>query len=95
MDQPKASLFDAILALETRQDCQKFLEALLTPPELTMIVNRWRVFPLLDKLPQRRIAEQLQVSLGTVSRANRTLKYSDTRCRQILKKLQSPTLSTV
>lgn len=86
----KVSLFDAVLALETGQDCQKFFDALLSPTELTKIVNRWRVFPLLNEgLPQRHIAGQLQVSLGTVSRVNRILKHGDPGCRQVLKKLLS------
>ena len=97
MNRSLPSLFDAILALETTHDCQKLFDALLSPSELAKIINRWQVvFPLLDGgLSQRRIAEQFHVSLGTVSRVNRTLKHGAPGYRQILHRLHSSTLSTV
>jgi Trp operon repressor len=96
MNRDLLSLFDAILALQTTHDCQKLFDALLSPSELAKIVNRWRVvFPLLDGgLSQRRIAGQLHVSLGTVSRVHRTLKHGAPECRQLLHKLHSTILST-
>lgn len=88
MDQSKDSLFDAVLSLENKHDCEDFFEALLTPQELVKVVNRWRVFPLIEQgFPQRHIAEQLRVSLGTVSRANRTLNYGGANSRQVLARL--------
>jgi TrpR-related protein YerC/YecD len=95
MDQSTDSLFDAVLLLETKHDCEELFETLLTPQELLKIVNRWRVFPLLEQgLPQRYIAKQLHLSLGTVSRANRTLTYGGAHSRHILTRLYRPMLST-
>lgn len=95
MTQSPPSLFAAILAFTTH-DSQKLFDDLLSTSERATIVNRWRVvsLALLDgKFSQRRIAGQLHVSLGTVSRVNRTLTHGALGDRPILHRLHS-TLST-
>lgn len=55
---------------------ENFLENLFTPPELTEIESRLRIMDLLGKgIPQREVAKKLKVSIGTVSRGARVLKY--------------------
>lgn len=90
MDTSSAALFDAILALETREECEKFLDDLLTRREITAFAKRWRTFCLLqgDWFTQREVQKLAKVSLGTVSRANRVLKYGTGTVRKIIQKLQ-------
>ena len=55
---------------------ENFLENMLTPPELEEIASRLRIIDLLQKgIPQREVAKKLKVSIGTVSRGARVLKY--------------------
>ena len=90
MDDLKTSLFAAILALERREECQKFLEDLLTPSEITTLAKRWRVISLLheNQLTQREIAKKADVSLGTVSRASNVLKNGTGESVRIINKLK-------
>lgn len=72
----KPTLFDAILALETDEECDRFFDDLLTPQELTALVKRWQAFLLLKEgSPQRTVAEILHISVATVSRVNRTIRF--------------------
>lgn len=75
MDDPKTFLFDAIIALETREECQNFLDDLLTPGELAEVANRLQMAYFLHKgLTQREVARQLKVAVASVNRANHVLK---------------------
>ena len=52
------------------------LNNLFTPQELEEISLRLQIFKMLKKgIPQRSIAQQLKVSIGTVSRGSRELQY--------------------
>lgn len=82
---------DAFIALETREECEKFLDDLFSPKERERIFVRWSLFNLLDKrLSQRKIAKALKVSVATVSRVNKTRKYGAGGYRSVIKKLQRP-----
>ena len=55
---------------------ESFLKDILTPAELDEISRRWQIVKMLnDGLSQRKIAKKLAVSIGTVSRGSRELKY--------------------
>lgn len=69
-------LCEALLRLETPEECRKFLEDLCTPQELHALADRWRVARLLAKgVPYRRIYDQTGVSTATVTRVSRSLTY--------------------
>jgi Trp operon repressor len=54
---------------------EKFLEDLLTPNEWEEIVERWQLVKQLHKgVPQRTIAKNLDVSIGTITRGSRMLR---------------------
>lgn len=69
------SLYHAILALNTVEECTAFFHDLCTPAEITAITERWRVAALLDqhKLSYREIHEKTGVSLATIGRVARFL----------------------
>jgi TrpR-related protein YerC/YecD len=73
---PAEDLFDAFLALKTREEVKDFLADLCTPAEVRAFIERWRVARLLDggELSYREIAERAGSSPTTVVRVARFLK---------------------
>jgi TrpR-related protein YerC/YecD len=73
---PAEDLFQAFLALKTREEVRDFLADLCTPAEVRAFVERWRVARLLDQgdLSYREIAERAGSSPTTVVRVARFLK---------------------
>jgi len=68
------ALFEAIVTLETLDECRSFFKDLCTPAELQALVDRWQVVALLEKgLPYRKIHELTGVSVTTVGRVARFL----------------------
>ncbi len=78
----------AILATaRTEKELDALLEGLLAPPELEDLVRRWRLLQRLEQdEPQRRIARDLGVSLGTIARGSRLLKYGPARFRDLVRR---------
>lgn len=74
-DQDYANLFDALLLLKSRDECQRFLTDLCTPAELLAFAERWKVARILDegKLSYRDIHTETGVSITTVGRVARFL----------------------
>ena len=68
------ALFDALIALETVDECRNFLKDLCTPAELQALVDRWQVVCYLEQgLPYRRIHDLTGVSVTTIGRVARFL----------------------
>lgn len=69
-------LFDAILCLETREECYDFFEDLCTVNELLSISQRYEVASMLkSRKTYLEIAEKTGASTATISRVNRSLIY--------------------
>lgn len=69
-------LFDAILTLETKDDCYKFFEDLCTINEIMSLSQRLAVAMMLrEKKTYLEIAEKTGASTATISRVNRALTY--------------------
>lgn len=69
-------LFQAVLALKTEDEAKMFFEDLCTPAELQDFSDRWRVVgPLTEGVPYRKIHENTGVSVTTIGRVARSLKY--------------------
>ena len=83
------SLTEAILTLETEEECQHFLHDLLTPDEREMIANRWRAFCLMsvESPVQRKASDALGVSLKTVNTASKLLRSGTGSMRRVIHKL--------
>ena len=83
-------LFDAILSLETTEECARFFTDLCTPAELEALVDRWAVVALLsDGLPYRRIHELTGVSVTTIGRVARFLTRGNGGYSTALKRLHT------
>jgi TrpR-related protein YerC/YecD len=71
-------LFDAILSLETREECYAFFEDICTVNELLSLSQRLEVAGMLrEKKTYLEIAEKTGASTATISRVNRSLNYGN------------------
>ncbi len=71
-------LFDAILCLESKEECYSFFEDLCTVNELISISQRLQVAAMLkNHSTYLEIAEKTGASTATISRVNRSLNYGN------------------
>ena len=69
-------LFEAILSLETTEDCYNFFEDICTIKELQDMAQRLDVaFLLTDGMNYQKIAQEVNVSTATISRVSKCLNY--------------------
>ena len=69
-------LFEAILALQDKEECYRFFEDVCTANELLSISQRLEVAKMLtQKKTYLEIAEKTGASTATISRVNRSLLY--------------------
>lgn len=80
-------LAEAIVSIKETGFAESFLHNILTPSELEEISKRLQIVKLLHRgVPQREVAEKLGVSMGTVSRGSRELKYGEGAFIKLLEK---------
>lgn len=69
-------LMDAILALQTKEECSNFFEDLCTIPELKAMAQRLQVAKMLSEhRVYSDIVSETGASTATISRVNRSLIY--------------------
>ena len=69
-------LFEAILRLKSKEDCQKFFEDVCTIKELQDITQRIQVAKLLiEKKNYQEVSKETGASTATISRVNKCLNY--------------------
>jgi TrpR family trp operon transcriptional repressor len=69
---------DTLWRISAIEDLSCVLTDLLTPAEITEVADRIRLLKMLQEgKTQRAIAEELAISVTTVSRGNRILQYED------------------
>ncbi len=84
-DEYVSQLAELIVRLKDTELTKAFLSNILTSSDLDEISRRLQIFKLLHKgLPQREVAQELGVSVGTVSRGSRELKYGEPGIKVIL-----------
>ena len=72
------SLFDAVLCLQSLEECYSFFEDLCTVNELLSLSQRFEVAKMLtDKRTYLDISEKTGASTATISRVNRSLNYGN------------------
>ncbi len=72
------AMFQAILSLETAEDCYAFFDDLCTIKELTAMVQRYEVADLLNQgLTFNEISERTGASPATIARVNKCLQYGE------------------
>ena len=80
------ALIEAFLALETADECRRFLFDICTPKEIADLSDRWMVARLLvgGKLSYREIHAQTGVSVTTVGRVARFLQQENYQGYRVL-----------
>mgnify|MGYP000605066616 CR=1 FL=1 len=82
-------LFQAILKLETVEECYKFFEDLCTVPELRALSQRFLVAKMLDDHKvYSDIVAQTGASTATISRVNRCLHYGADGYQAVIPRLK-------
>ena len=77
------ALFDAILSLETREECYDFFEDLCTVKEISDMAQL-----LLDGSTYEQIVKTVEISTATISRINRCIQYGTGGYRQTIEKVR-------
>ena len=68
------ALFDAILSLESREECYAFFEDLCTVKEISDMAQRLQAAKLLlDGATYEQIVKAVEISTATISRINRCI----------------------
>lgn len=81
-------LFDAILCLETKEECYLFFEDICTINELLSLSQRFEVAKMLrEQRTYLEIAEKTGASTATISRVNRSLNYGNDGYDMVLNRL--------
>jgi len=81
-------LFEAVLSLETVEDCYRFFEDVCTIKELEALAQRFQVAQLLSSGKNyNEINEMTGVSTATICRVNKCLNYGDGGYRTVLDRL--------
>lgn len=71
-------LFEAILCLQSKEECYRFFEDLCTVNELLSLSQRYEVASMLkNHSTYLEIAEKTGASTATISRVNRSLNYGN------------------
>ena len=82
-------LYEAILALETPEECRAFFQDLCTVAELRAMAQRLEVAQLLDKgMIYNDILKHTGASSATISRVNRALQYGADGYKAVLPRLK-------
>lgn len=89
MSQQTEVLFNAILKLETIEECTKFFEDLCTMKELADMAQRVETANmLLAGKTYEQIVKEVEISTATISRINRCIQYGNGGYRMILGRLK-------
>ena len=82
-------LFEAILQLQSKEECYNFFEDLCTVNELLSLSQRFEVAAMLrSKKTYLDIAEKTGASTATISRVNRSLNYGSDGYELIFRRLE-------
>ena len=88
-DEYSKLLYEAVLKLETVDECRKFFDDLCTISELRSMAQRMEVAMMLyDKRVYTDIAEKTGASTATISRVNKCLNYGTDGYNIVLKRLK-------
>jgi TrpR-related protein YerC/YecD len=82
------ALFDAILSLQSREECYQLFEDLCTVSEIKSLAQRLQIAKLLNQgRTYSEIFEITGVSTATISRVNRSLEYGADGYRTVLSRM--------
>jgi len=82
-----ATIAEVLSSINDPLEMRRFLGELLTPGEIRDITLRWTLLErLAEGTPQRRIAEELQISLCKITRGSRIMKQKGAVTARVLEK---------
>lgn len=82
-------LFDAILSLETREECYQFFDDLATMNEVSSLSQRLQVAKLLTEGHTYNLIErETNASTATISRVRRAINYGSDGYEIVFKRMQ-------
>ena len=82
-------LYEAVLSLQTPEECRAFFQDLCTVAELRAMAQRLEVAQLLDEgLIYNDILQRTGASSATISRVNRALQYGADGYKTVLPRLK-------
>lgn len=85
MDDNLQELIDIFARTTDKQNMRKLFEELFSSTEITDISKRWYIMKELYRgTPQRRIAQEMEVSLCKITRGSKILKDSESIFKSIL-----------
>ena len=88
-DAPAKFVSQIIQAVDDPAELEKLLEGMLTPQELDEVCVRWQLLTrLLAGQTQRDIAHELGISLGTIARGSRLLKYGSPGLAELVMRIE-------
>lgn len=83
-------LFNAILELQTSEECYQFFEDICTITELQALAQRMVVAKMLsDKVTYQEISKETGASTATISRVNRCVSYGTGGYNLVLDRLKN------
>ena len=89
-DKNLVDLFDAVLTLETREECYNFFEDLCTILELKSLSQRFQVAKMLNEHHvYSDIVNETGASTATISRVNRSINYGSDGYRVVFERLKN------
>src|SRR5690625_1714687 len=81
-------LFDAILSLESREECYQFFDDLATMNEISSLIQRFHVAKLLTEgHTYNHIKKQTNASTATISRVRRCIVYASDGYKIVLARM--------
>ena len=85
---PSKDLIDAILSIETEEECIAFLNDICTIQELEKLDQRLKAaILLLDNQTYEKEIEKTKISSTTLSRVSRCIRYGDGGYKNIIDKI--------
>ena len=82
-------LVQALISLQTKEECEAFLEDLMTKKEMADISQRLLVVKMLsEQAVYNKIVEETGASTATISRVNRAYVYGAGGYANVLEKLK-------
>jgi len=82
-------LYELFTSISSEKEAEKLLKDILTPQEMASLAERWQLIQMLEAgVPQRTIAQKLNLSISKITRGSRVLKYGSGGLKHFLKKLK-------
>lgn len=84
----KKELIELIGSTRNKEELDEILTALLTPLEYEELAKRWQIVKkLIEGVAQRKIKNELNASIATVTRGSREIRYGNGIFKKFYKRL--------